>query len=177
MNEKTELEYNLKFSKEYFEEIYFRENGGSYFFHKKIKSLFIITSILLIFTVVGAVYSLTVEVLPLIVFVFLMFIVSLIIYLNTFLGIYEYKKGIYEYLKDLEKYKDFKLGISNNYIFLIQDDKETFESWDSFITIEINNSYIALEGKINFLIPAKSLNSTADYKELKENISLKLKEI
>jgi len=104
----------------------------------------------------------------------IIFVVILGNYIHTFKKLVEWKKSIQVYLDREEKYSKNKLILSDEYFSLIQDEKETIEHWSNFKKVQIEENYISLDGKENYLIPKKSM-SAENYKLLKDFISEKLK--
>jgi len=161
---------SLKFDKKDFEEIYFRDNRASLFFSPttKGKTITIIFSALILCFVyfddwvgvgnVGICFILS----------FILFFTSLNLILNI-LNIVKYKKETTDYLKSMIVYKVFELQLGDDFLYVKLDEDESFTSWDVFKNIQINNQFVALEGKTNFLFPRKSMNLD-DYNYLKDSV-------
>lgn len=160
---------SLKFNKKDFEEIYFRNNWVSLFFSSETKGktiTVIISALILCFVYFDdwvGVGNLGIS----IILSVILFFTSLHLLLNI-LNIVKYKKGIISYLKSMDMYRIFELQLTDDFLYIRLDNDESFTSWNEFKNIQINEQYIALEGKTNFLFPRKSMNE-ADYDYLKDS--------
>lgn len=161
---------SLKFNQKDFEEIYFRDNQGSLFFSHKTKSL-TITAIALV-VVLSILYFLNlISIDNFGIYYFLIFILLLCI-LRLIVGILKtlkWKKGITHYFKSMAVYKVFELQLTDYFLHVKLDSDESYTRWNEFENIQINDQYVALQGKDNFLFPRKSM-STDDYVYLKDSV-------
>ncbi|MBW7674870.1 hypothetical protein [Chryseobacterium chendengshani] len=165
---------SLKFNKKDFEEIYFRDNQGSLFFSNKTRNL-TITAIALV-VVLSILYFLDlISIDNFGIYYFLIFIL-LICVLRLIVGMFEtlkWKRGISNYLKSMDVYEIFELQLTDDFLYVKRDDDESYNSWNLFTNIQINDQYISLEGKTNFLFPRKSMN-LGDYVYFKDSLKTKL---
>lgn len=160
----------LKFNRKDFEEIYFRNNQANLFFSPATKSTtitFIVLSVLLLAFYFGNLFGLDNWGLF---YLLSFFLIGCAINLFTsILAILKWKKSIYKYLKSIEKGKEIKFKISSEFINVIINENESFTKWSEFKRIEINEKFIALEGKTNYLFPKKSMDEE-DYVFFKVSI-------
>lgn len=158
---------SLKFNQKDFEEIYFRDNQGSLFFSHKTKSL-TITAIALVVVLSILHFLNLISIDNFGIYYFLIFILLLCI-LRLIVGMLDtlkWKKGITHYFKSMAVYKVFELQLTDDFL---HDSDESFTRWNELKNIQINDQYVALEGKDNFLFPRKSM-STDDYVYLKDSV-------
>lgn len=168
------VEIELNFSRQNFEEIYFKDYQGDYFRSKTTKISFrtLVVSTLLLIAII--IYSLIKDTYTFLVICCIAFAIVGFNYIKTFLILKKWKTQIYEFLDSEERYNHHKLILSDSYFSIIQDDKETIEKWSNFSSVKVLDNYISLEGKENFLIPSKSM-TTENYSILKKIVSEKLK--
>lgn len=168
------IEIELNFSRQNFEEIYFKDHQGDYFRSKTTKTSFrtlVVSTILLIAIYV---YSFIKDTYTFLIFCCIVFTFVAFNYIKTFLILKKWKTQIYEFLDGEEKYKQHKLILSDNYFSIIQDEKETIEKWDNLSSAKISDDFILIEGKENFIIPRKSM-TTENYSTMRKIVSEKLK--
>jgi hypothetical protein len=167
MNEKT---IPLKYSKKDFEEIYFRDNRENLFFSPITKTLtitFITLSIITIIFYFGGFWGIdNWGMLYLLLFFLTINLIRLVI---GVLAVLKWRNSIYKYLETMEKYNKIEARVLTDFINVILDDKEDFIHWNEFKRIEMNDNFIALEGKVNYLFPKKSM-SEEDYIFFKESL-------
>ena len=76
---------------------------------------------------------------------------------------------MYRYLKTLEDSKKYEIRLNNESLNVAIDHLEEYSLWKDFTNFEINDKFISLEGKFNYMFPKKSM-SEKDYNLLKKEI-------
>lgn len=166
----------LKVNRKDFEEIYFKGNQGSLFFSSTTKSKTIIT------IVVAVIFLITLSlkdnlskesfgVLYFISFVFLLCAVYLSVAINK---VSRWKKEVNRYLKTLEKASIYEIRFDNETFNVNLNEHNELSTWKEFETADINEDYISLEGKYNYMFPEKSM-SKQDYNLLIQAVKKNIK--
>lgn len=167
MNERI---ISLKFNKKDFEEIYFTDKKRSLFFSPKTKALTITFLFLSIITIVfyfGGFWGISNWG---ILYLLLFFaIVNLLRLASGVLTVLNWRNSIEKYLKEMESYSKLEVIVLKDYINVVFDDKENFTHWSEFKRVIVNDKYISLEGKVNYLFPKKSM-CEEDYTFFKKSI-------
>jgi hypothetical protein len=162
-------------NRKYFEEIYFSGNQGSLFFSpttksKTITTIIVIIALLIVFLLKDNLSKENVGILYFLSFIFLLCAVYLSLSINK---VSRWKKQVYRYLKTLEDSKKYEIRLNNESLNVAIDHLEEYSLWKDFTNFEINDKFISLEGKFNYMFPKKSM-SEKDYnllkKEIKDNI-------
>ena len=99
-------------------------------------------------------------------FIFLLCAVYLSLSINK---VSRWKKQVYRYLKTLEDSKKYEIRLNNESLNVAIDHLEEYSLWKDFTNFEINDKFISLEGKFNYMFPKKSM-SEKDYNLLKKEI-------
>lgn len=165
---------DLHFSRQDFEEIYFKDHQGDYFRSSTTKGLFIALSVGLALLTVAGVYWFYNDSLELIVFACIPVALLAFFYIKACRVLYVWKTQVSNSLDKEEQYEHYQIILSDGSFSLIQNDKETIERWSNFVKATISDEYIFLEGSQNIMIPRKSLKAE-DYGELKKVVSEKIK--
>ncbi len=168
------IEITLNFHRNHFEEIYFKNNQGSYIHNTEIKPLFRNSVILLMVFVLLFFYTKAKNEYEILIIPFIPLIVFIFKYLEKLAIIQKWKKSVIRYLNEQEQYISHKLILSNNSLSVIQDGQETIEKWTNFTSIKILDDYISLNSSEHFLIPKKSV-TPEEFQILKKIISAKTK--
>lgn len=80
-----------------------------------------------------------------------------------------WKKQVNAYLNTLDRCKVYEIRLDGNFFTVnIDGEKETSE-WKDFVHFDIQENYIALEGKYSYMFPAAAM-SKSDYQYLKKAI-------
>ncbi|WP_172279636.1 hypothetical protein [Chryseobacterium sp. LAM-KRS1] len=159
-----------------FEEIYFKGNQGSLFFSSETRSKTIITIVVaLIFLITFSLKeNLSKEsfgILYFISFVFLLCAVYLSVSINK---VSRWKKQVKRYLKSLENAGIYEIRFNNETFNVNLNEQHELSRWSEFVTAETHEDYISMEGKYNYMFPAKSM-SEQDYSVLKQVIKKNIK--
>ncbi|MBB4806058.1 hypothetical protein HNP38_001330 [Chryseobacterium defluvii] len=175
MNEEKVIK--LKTDRRIFEEIYFNGNQASLLLSPTTKgkttTTLIIGAILLAALILknrlgeenlGILYFLS--------FLFLLCVIFLSVSVNN---VVRWKKGVEQYLKSVEASKSYEIRFNNESFEINMDDQKESSLWKDFETADINDDYVSLEGKYNYMFPKKSM-STDDYIMLTAAIRKNFKE-
>lgn len=160
----------LNFNKRDYEEIYFRDNQGSLFFSPASRSMTI--TAIVIAVVLGFLYVfnlISIDNVGIYYFLSFIFLICFLRVIAAVLDKLKWKKGITDYFKLMEVYTIFELQLTDDFLHIKLDHDESFTRWDEFKNIQVNDQFIALEGKMNYLFPQKSMN-TEDYIYFKDSI-------
>ena len=163
----------LNFKRKDFEEIFFRDGNEKIFFSPMAKEstrltlLFGITCLLLLMHSVS-----TDENWAWSVFALAVFIIQCVKLYPKIAHLLKWRKEIKDYLDVTSKYQSNKIVLTEQTFSLIQDTNETIEHWSNFKTVQIKEDAIFLYGKIDYLLPKKSME-IGDYETLKEYIRKK----
>ncbi len=166
-------EIDLKFNRKDFEEIFFNDDKGNYLKSPTTKVYFKYFIISLMAFIGASIYSLARNEYGFFVIGLIAFLVCLYFFLKAILDLRKWKREIKDYLDREEKFKSNKLILSDKFLSIKQDDNETVEEWSTINSAHISDNYIRLDGKVNVLIPSKTM-STDEYKELRKILSDKL---
>lgn len=168
---------SLKVHKKDFEEIYFKGNQGSLFFspttkNKTITTLVVICLVAITFALKDQLSEKNFGILYFLSFIFLLCAVYLSLGINK---VSRWKKEVVAYLKTLEKAEIYQIKL-NDKIFTVNlnHQKETC-LWTEFTSYEMDDDFISLEGKYNYMFPRKSM-STTDYDFLKQAVKKNVKQ-
>jgi hypothetical protein len=167
----------LKPKRQDFEEIYFNGNEGNLFFSPTTKGKTVTTIVvglilLILFCFKDDLSKEKFGILYFVSFLFLLCTVYLSLGINK---VSRWKKQVNRYLKSLEDSKIYELRFNNEIFNVNLDNQEELSKWDDFKEFDINEEYIALEGKFNYMFPKKSM-SKGDYDLLKQTVKKNIKE-
>lgn len=166
----------LNVNRKDFEEIYFKGNQGSLFFSSTNKSKTIITIVVavLLFITFCLKDSLSQEsfgVLYFISFVFLLCAVYLSVGINK---VSRWKKEVNRYLQSLEKSSIYEIRFDSDTFNVNLNDQHELSTWKEFVTADVYEDYISMEGKCNYMFPQKSM-SKQDYNILQQAVKRNIK--
>lgn len=166
----------LNVNRKDFEEIYFKGNQGSLFFSPTTKSKTIITIIVALiffitFCLKGNLSQESFGVLYFISFVFLLCAVYLSVAINK---VSRWKREVNRYLKSLEKASIYEIRFNSETFNVNLNDQHELSTWKEFTTADINEDYISLEGKYNYMFPQKSMTKQ-DYNILIQAVKKNIK--
>ena len=167
----------LNVNRKDFEEIYFSGNQTSLFFSpttrgKTITTVVVGLILLILFFFKGDLSKEKFGILYFVSFLFLLCTVYLSLSINK---VSRWKKEVNKYLKSLESRKLYEISFNNDFFNVNIDNDEESSVWGEFDSFEINDQFISLEGKFNYMFPKKSM-SKADYDSLKQAIKKNIKE-
>ena len=149
------IEIQLKFSRQNFEEIYFKDNQGDYWRSGTTKSAFITLILMGAILIFILVYALIADNYRALIFFGILFIVAAFNYVSAFRVLYKWKSKIFDFLDREEKYQNCKILLTDKSFTLIQDGIETIESWANFSSVKISDEYISMEGNEHFIFPCE----------------------
>lgn len=167
---------NLNVNRKDFEEVYFSGNQASLFLSPSTKgktmTAIVVAAILVILFFFkddlskekfGVIYFVS--------FLFLLCAVYLSLAINK---VSRWKKEVVLYLKKLENSEIYQIQF-NAKVFKVNlnGNKET-SLWTEFLSAEIGENFISLEGKFNYMFPKKSM-SVSDYEALKVAVEKNIK--
>ena len=172
----TEKVIELKFRREDFQDIYFRNKQGSIFKNAEIKSSY---SICLIFLIIFCI-SLCISILKntfiiVTIFAFLALLSASIVYFIKARHIWKWRSSVNTSISKLSEIRDSKITLTQNTICICYDALEIIEKWALFTKVTINEDYVLLLGGENHLFPRKSM-AESDFKYLKDFVARKIKE-
>ena len=175
MSEEKVIKLNV--NRKDFEEIYFNGNQGNLFFSpttrgKTVTTIVVGLILLILFCFKGDLSKEKFGILYFVSFLFLLCTVYLSLSINK---VSRWKKQVNKYLKSLEDSKIYELRFNNEIFNVNLDNQEELSKWDDFKEFDINDEYIALEGKFNYMFPKKSMTK-GDYDLLKQTIKKNIKE-
>lgn len=161
----------LNVNKKYFEDIYFYGNQGSLFFSPSVKGKLITTIVVAVILVILFVFKddLSKEKFGILYFVSFLFLLCAV-YLSLAINkVSKWKKEVVKYLKTLDNAEIYQIQF-NNKVFKVNlsNEKET-SLWTEFTAAEIDDKFIALEGKFNYMFPKKSMQPS-DFELLKQAV-------
>ncbi|RKT01481.1 hypothetical protein [Chryseobacterium defluvii] len=161
----------LKPSRKDFEEVYFNGTQGSLFFSPTTKGKTITTIIvgiilLILLFLKDTLNKENVGILYFVSFLFLLCVVFLSVSINN---IARWKKGVEAYLKSLERCSIYEIRFNNEFFKVNIDHQEENNLWKDFVTADINDDYISLDGKHSYMFPRKSM-SKEEYSLLTKSI-------
>lgn len=160
----------LTFNRKDFEEIYFKDNNGSFFFGSTIKRDLVALVVSLLFLIGSIVYSLkSNKSAGWILFLSILTFAFLLRYIVKAVKISAWRKSISAFLDNVEKVNSHKIIITDSAFCLVQDGKESIHKWTTFTHAEINDDYLLLTGPVQYFIPKKSI--------LKEDYDFLIKEV
>ncbi len=164
----------LNFSREDFEELYFRNNQDSFILSPILKRDFVLFVFFLLLFFSSVIYSyLTSQHAWVIVITAIITVVMFIPYFIKVLRLKKWRNSVFELIQSNEKYKKHNLLLTECALTLIQDGKEEITKWSSFTKAEINTEYVILTGDSGYIFPKKSMTDD-DYDYLTEKIKLHL---
>lgn len=154
-----------------FEEIYFSGNQTSLFFSPTTKGKTITTAVvglilLILFFFKDDLSKEKFGILYFVSFLFLLCTVYLSLSINK---VSRWKKEVNRYLKSLEDSKIYEIRFNDEIFNVNLNHQEELSKWEDFKYFDVNNEFISLEGKFNYMFPKKSM-SKGDYDSLKQAI-------
>lgn len=175
MNDDKTIKLNV--NRKDFEEIYFNGSEGNLFFSpttrgKTVTTIVVGLILLILFCFKGDLSKEKFGILYFVSFLFLLCTVYLSLGINK---VSRWKKQVNRYLKSLEDSKIYELRFNNEIFNVNLDNQEELSKWEDFKEFDINDEFIALEGKFNYMFPKKSMNKS-DYDLLKQTIKKNIKE-
>lgn len=167
----------LNVNRKDFEEIYFSGNQGSLFFSQTTKGKTVTTAVvglilLILFFFKDDLSKEKFGILYFVSFLFLLCTVYLSLSINK---VSRWKKEVNRYLKSLEDSKVYEIRFNNDIFNVNLNDQEELSKWEDFKDFDVNDEFISLEGKFNYMFPKKSM-SKADYEILKQALKKNIKQ-
>ncbi|EJL73536.1 hypothetical protein [Chryseobacterium populi] len=152
-----------------FEEIYFSGNQGSLFFSpttkgKTISTIIVGLALFITFCMKDSLSGENFGILYFISFIFLLCAVYLSVSISK---VSRWKKEVIRYLKSLETSEIYEIRFNEESFNVNLDNREELSLWKDFERFDINEKFISLEGKYNYMFPKKSM-SEKDYSTLKQ---------
>lgn len=175
MNGEKVIKLNVK--REDFEEIYFSGNQGSLFFSpttkgKTVTTIVMVLILLILFCFKGDLSKEKFGILYFVSFLFLLCTVYLSLSINK---VSRWKKQVQIYLKSLEDSSIYEIKFNDEFFNVNLNNKEELSEWKDFASFDINDQFISLEGKFNYMFPKKSM-SEKDYSLLKQVFKKNIKQ-
>ncbi|AZA49072.1 hypothetical protein EG346_13210 [Chryseobacterium carnipullorum] len=167
----------LNVSRKDFEEIYFSGNQGSLFFSQTTKGKTVTTAVvglilLILFFFKDDLSKEKFGILYFVSFLFLLCTVYLSLSINK---VSRWKKEVNRYLKSLEDAEIYEIRFNSEIFNVNLNHQEELSKWEDFKDFEVNDEFISLEGKFNYMFPKKSM-SKADYEILKQAVKKNIKQ-
>lgn len=166
----------LKVNRKDFEEIYFSGNQGSLFFSQTTKGKTVTTIVvglilLILFCFKGDLSKEKFGILYFVSFLFLLCTVYLSLSINK---VSRWKKEVNRYLNSLENSKIYEIRFNDEIFNVNLNHQEELSKWEEFKDFDVNDQFISLEGKYNYMFPKKSM-SKGDYDLLKQTVKKNIK--
>ncbi|KQT17621.1 hypothetical protein ASG31_09490 [Chryseobacterium sp. Leaf404] len=159
----------IKPKRQDFEEIYFSGNQGSLFLSRDTRGKTF--TLIIIALILGILFffkdDLSKEKFGILYFVSFLFLLTAVFLSVSVNKVSRWKKQVNAYLIKLENCKIYELNFTQEFFTVNIDGKEETSKWQDFQTYEINENYIALEGKYSYMFPKKSM-SGSDFSALKK---------
>lgn len=159
---------NLKVNRKDFEEVYFTGNQGSLFFSSSTKGKTITTIVVgLIFAILFIFKDdLSKEKFGILYFVSFLFLLCAV-YLSLAINkVSKWRKEVVVYLKTLENPEIYQIQFNSKVFKVNLNNKKETSLWTEFKSAEINEKFISMEGKFNYMFPKKSMDAS-DYESLR----------
>ncbi|HEY6978323.1 MAG TPA: hypothetical protein VH396_18625 [Chitinophagaceae bacterium] len=152
----------LKFNRQDFEEVYFKNGQGNIFWGQDVRGHFAILLVFagaLVYSVIHSLLTNHLWAVPTIIFfIFLAFAYR---YQRQISPILKWKKKVTENLNKLSKFKSHQIILTAESISLLLDEKETTTNWTAFTKAQINEDCISLISTDTLLFPKKSMTEKA----------------
>lgn len=166
----------LNVNRKDFEEIYFSGNQGSLFFSPTTKGKAVTTAVmglivLILFYFKGDLSKEKFGILYFASFLFLLCTVYLSLSINK---VSRWKKEVNKYLKSLENSEIYEIRFNSEIFNVNLNHQEELSKWEDFRDFEVNDEFISLEGKFNYMFPKKAM-AKADYEVLKQAVKKNIK--
>ncbi|PIF46874.1 hypothetical protein CLU96_3919 [Chryseobacterium sp. 52] len=166
----------LQVNRKDFEEIYFSGQQGSLFFSPTTKGKTMTTVVvgiilLILFCFKDDLSKEKFGVLYFVSFLFLLCTVYLSLSINK---ISRWKKQVNGYLKSLENSEIYEIRFNDEIFNVNLNHQEELSKWEDFKAFDVDDEFISLEGKFNYMFPKKSM-SKGDYDLLKQIVKKKIK--
>ncbi len=169
-------EFKLKFNREDFEAIYFRDNTGSVFCGPTTKKAFYVFVIMLLITIGLSFYAVPNEQDAIFFISWALLGLIAMNFAKKAGAIIRWKKSIQLFFKEEENFKTMQLILTDDGVSILRDDKEVFENWTDIQRSEITETFIWLEGKVHTVIPKGALEKGV-FEKVKKIVEKKLKTI
>ncbi|KMQ65399.1 hypothetical protein ACM46_05735 [Chryseobacterium angstadtii] len=166
----------LNVNRKDFEEIYFSGQQGSLFFSSATKGKTVTTAVvggilLILFFFKDDLSKEKFGILYFVSFLFLLCTVYLSLSINK---VSRWKKEVNKYLKSLEDSEIYEIRLNNEIFNVNLNHQEELSKWGDFKDFDVNDEFISLEGKFNYMFPRKSM-SKGDYEALKQALKKNIK--
>ncbi|WP_265129867.1 hypothetical protein [Chryseobacterium oranimense] len=160
-----------------FEEIYFSGNQTSLFFSPTTRGKTITTVVVGLILLILFFFKddLSKEKFGILYFMSFLFLLCTVYLSLSIKKVSRWKKEVNKYLKSLEDSKIYEIRFNNEIFNVNLNHQEELSKWEDFKDFDVNNEFISLEGKFNYMFPKKSM-SKADYDSLKQTIKKNIKE-
>lgn len=167
----------LNVNRKDFEEIYFSDKQGSLFFSRTTRGKTVTTAVvglilLILFCFKNDLSKEKFGILYFVSFLFLLCTVYLSLSINK---VSRWKKEVNKYLKSLEDSKIYEIRFNDDIFNVNLNHQEELSKWEDFKDFEVNEDFISLEGKFNYMFPKKSM-SKGDYEALRQVCKRNIKE-
>ncbi|SHG36971.1 hypothetical protein [Chryseobacterium vrystaatense] len=166
----------LNVNRKDFEEIYFNGQQGSLFFSpttrgKTVTTIVMGLILLILFFFKDDLSKEKFGILYFVSFLFLLCTVYLSLSINK---VSRWKKEVNRYLKSLEDSRIYEITFNDEIFNVNLNHQEELSKWEDFKDFDVNNEFISLEGKFNYMFPKKAM-SKGDYETLKQAVKKNIK--
>ncbi|MDN5481171.1 MAG: hypothetical protein L0G30_06280 [Chryseobacterium sp.] len=167
----------LNVSRKDFEEIYFSGNQGSLFFSQTTKGKTVTTAVVGLILLILFFFrdDLSKEKFGILYFVSFLFLLCTVYLSLSVNKVSRWKKEVNRYLKSLEDAEIYEIRFNSEIFNVNLNHQEELSKWEDFKDFEVNDEFISLEGKFNYMFPKKSM-SKADYEILKQAVKKNIKQ-
>lgn len=167
----------LNVNRKDFEEIYFSGNQGSLFFSQSTKGKTVTTIVIGLILLILFFFKddLSKEKFGILYFVSFLFLLCTVYLSLSINKVSRWKKEVNRYLKSLEDSKIYEIRFNDEIFNVNLNHQEELSKWEDFKVYDIHDSFIALEGKYNYMFPKKAM-SKSDYEILKQALKKNIKQ-
>jgi hypothetical protein len=152
----------LKFNRQDFEEVYFKNGERNIFWGKNVRGHFAILLVFasaLIYSVIHSLLTNHLWAVPTV--LFFIFLASAYRYQRQVSPVLKWKKDINEHLDKLSKFNSHQIILTPDSISIMYDEKETTTRWTAFTKAQMNNDFISLISTDTLFFPKKSMTEKA----------------
>lgn len=166
----------LNVNRKDFEEIYFNGQQGSLFFSPTTKGKTVTTIVMGLILLILFFFKddLSKEKFGILYFVSFLFLLCTVYLSLSINKVSRWKKEVNRYLKSLEDSRIYEITFNDEIFNVNLNHQEELSKWEDFKDFDVNNEFISLEGKFNYMFPKKAMNK-GDYETLKHAVKKNIK--
>lgn len=166
----------LNVNRKNFEEIYFNGQQGSLFFSPTTKGKTVTTIVMGLILLILFFFKddLSKEKFGILYFVSFLFLLCTVYLSLSINKVSRWKKEVNRYLKSLEDSRIYEITFNDEIFNVNLNHQEELSKWEDFKGFDVNNEFISLEGKFNYMFPKKAMNK-GDYETFKQAVKKNIK--